>query len=70
MNDSDRYVKVVEWSDVDNCYVGTVPGLIYVGCHGDDRQQVHEELCQIVEEVIEIFRADGTPLPDPNRVVT
>lgn len=70
MNDSDRYVKVVEWSDVDNCYVGTVPGLIYGGCHGDHRLQVHEELCQIVEEVIEIFRADGTPLPDPNRVVT
>ena len=63
MNDSDRYVKVVEWSDAENCYVGTVPGLIYGGCHGDDKQQVFEELCQMVEEVIEIHRVDGKPLP-------
>ena len=63
MNHGDRYKKVVEWSDVDNCYVGSVPGLIYGGCHGDDRQQVMAELCQIVEEVIEIYRAEGRPLP-------
>ncbi len=63
MNHNDRYEKVVEWSDVDNCYVGSVPGLIYGGCHGNDKQQVMAELSQIVEEAIELYRADGRPLP-------
>ena len=63
MNYSARYVKVVEWSDVDNCYVGSASGLIYGGCHGDDEREVFEELCQIVEEAIDLYRADGKPLP-------
>ena len=39
MKDSARYVKVVEWSDVDQCYVGSAPGLIYGGCHGSDEKE-------------------------------
>ena len=50
MSDSDQYLKTVEWSDEDQCYVGTSPGLFYGGCHGDDEQQVFAELCQIVDE--------------------
>ena len=65
MNDSARYVKIVEWSEEDGCYVGSVPGLIYGGCHGDDEKEVFEHLCQIVEEAIEIYRQDGKPLPPP-----
>ena len=63
MKESARYVKIVEWSDVDQCYVGSAPGLIYGGCHGDDEQAVFAELCQIVEEAIEAFKADNRPLP-------
>jgi len=63
MSDSARYIKVVEWSEVDGCYVGSSPGLFYGGCHGDDEQQVFAELCQIVEETIELYRKDGRPLP-------
>ena len=40
MKDSAKYVKIVEWSDEDNCYVGSSPGLFCGGCHGDDEQQV------------------------------
>ena len=65
MKDSARYVKIVEWSDEDNCYVGSAPGLLYGGCHGDDEQAVFEELCQIVEETIELFGKIGKPLPPP-----
>ena len=65
MKESAKYVKIVEWSDEDGCYVGSSPGLLYGGCHGDDEQQVFEELCQIVEETIEIYRQDGRPLPPP-----
>ena len=63
MKDSAKYVKIVEWSDEDQCYVGSSPGLIFGGCHGDDEREVFGELCQIVEEFIELFRKDGNPLP-------
>ena len=63
MKDSARYVKMVAWSEEDQCYVGTAPGLIYGGCHGDDEQAVFEQLCRIVEEAVELYRIDGKPLP-------
>jgi len=50
MKDSARYVKIVEWSDEDQCYVGSAPGLIYGGCHSDDEKAVFDELCRIVED--------------------
>jgi len=31
MKDSTRYVKIVEWSAEDECYVGSSPGLLYGG---------------------------------------
>jgi predicted RNase H-like HicB family nuclease len=65
MKESAKYVKIVEWSEGDQCFVGSCPGLIYGGCHGDDEKQVFEELCSIVEEVIEIYKKDNKPLPPP-----
>ena len=59
------YAKIVEWSERDHCFVGSCPGLIYGGCHGDDEKLVFEELCSIVEEVIEIYKRDNKPLPPP-----
>ncbi len=63
MKDGARYVKIVEWSENDNCYVGSCPGLIYGGYHGDDEKQVFEELCIIVEEAIDLYKKDKKPLP-------
>jgi predicted RNase H-like HicB family nuclease len=63
MKDSARYIKVVEWSDEDQCYIGSAPGLIYGGCHGTDEKAVFESLCRIVDEVIDLYRKDGKPLP-------
>ena len=63
MKDSARYVKIVEWSEEDHCYVGSAPGLIYGGCHSDDEKAVFEELCQIVEEAIELYHKDDKLLP-------
>jgi predicted RNase H-like HicB family nuclease len=65
MNDSALYVKVVEWSDEDQCFIGSAPGLIYGGCHGPDEKAVFDQLCQIVEEVITLHKKDGRPLPPP-----
>lgn len=65
MKDSARYIKIVEWSEEDDCYVGRSPDLFYGGCHGDDEQQVFAELSEIVGEWIEILKQDGRPLPPP-----
>jgi len=65
MKASDRYLKVVEWSDEDHCYVGTCPGLMLGGVHGDDETSVYGELCQVVEEWIRIHGEDREPLPEP-----
>ena len=65
MKESTRYVKIVEWSDEDGCYVGSSPGLLFGGCHGDNERQVFEQLCQIVDETIDLYHQDGKPLPPP-----
>lgn len=63
MKTSDRYLKIVEWSEEDQCYVGTCPGLMSGGVHGNDEASVYRELCQTVEEWIGIYEKDGDPLP-------
>ena len=65
MKPSAPYAKVVEWSEQDQCYVGTASGLSLGGCRGDDERAVFDELCQIVEEAIELCLEDGKPLPPP-----
>ena len=65
MKQSAKYAKIVEWSEEDQCYVGSAPGLIYGGCHGDDEKQVFEELCTVVEEAIELCRQEDKSLPPP-----
>jgi predicted RNase H-like HicB family nuclease len=63
MKESNRYIKIVEWSDEDGCFLGSCPGIIDACCHGDDEIQVYTELCQIVDEWIKIIKNDGKPLP-------
>ncbi len=64
MKTSNHYLKIVEWSEEDQCYVGTCPGLMRGGIHGDDEAKVYKELCQAVEEWIEIYQEDREPLPE------
>lgn len=60
-----QYTKLVEWSDEDDCFVGSAPPIIGPCCHGDDEAKVYAELCRIVEEWIELLEKEGTPLPMP-----
>lgn len=62
---SDRYLKVVEWSEEDGCYVGTAPGLILGGVHGKDEVKVFKKLCQVVDEVLTLLEKEGRPFPPP-----
>ena len=63
MKPSDRYLKIVEWSDEDKCYVGVCPGLFWGGIHGDDETEVYRELCVAVEGIIEAIKKEGKQLP-------
>jgi len=62
---SDRYVKVVGWSDEDQCDVGRCPGLMLGGVQGSDERAVYAELCETVDEWIRLHKAEGRPLPKP-----
>ncbi len=65
MTQGDRYVKIVEWSERDGCFVGSCPELFYGGCHGDDPREVFDELCEIVRETVRLYRREGKRLPVP-----
>jgi len=67
MKERDKYLKIVEWSDEDNCYIGSVPGWLGKVCHGESEIDVYTELCEIVDEWINIYKDDGRPLPAPTK---
>ena len=67
--EADLYKRVVYWSDEDNCFIGMCPELMYGGVHGDDALSVFLELNQAVDEVIEIMKESGKPLPPPKELV-
>jgi predicted HicB family RNase H-like nuclease len=63
MKAGDRYLKIVQWSEEDGCYVGTCPGVLSGGVHGNDETAVYKELCEVVAETIELYKADKRPMP-------
>jgi predicted RNase H-like HicB family nuclease len=63
MNKGDKYVKLIEWSEEDSCFIGSCPELLYGGCHGSDAKSVFAELCEIIEETIHTYEQDGKALP-------
>jgi predicted HicB family RNase H-like nuclease len=60
-----QYVKIVEWSDEDGCYVGRCPELFGGGTHGDDEVKVYAHLSAMVEEAVEDLLAEKRTLPAP-----
>jgi len=63
MKKRNQYLKVVEWSEEDQCFIGRVPGLALGGVHGKNEAKVYEKLGTLVDEWIAIHEADGAPLP-------
>jgi len=60
-----EFIKLVEWSEEDQCYIGSIPGWTGQCCHGEDEESVYHELCQIAEEWINIYKDSGLVLPYP-----
>ena len=63
MKRRNQYLKVVEWSEEDQCFIGRVPGLALGGVHGKNEKKVYEKLCDLVDEWVGIYDADNAPLP-------
>ena len=63
---SDRNLKLVAWSEEDQCYIGRCPDLMLGGVHGSDETAVYAELCQAVDEWIRLYQTEGRPLPEPS----
>jgi predicted RNase H-like HicB family nuclease len=47
MKKGDKYVKLVEWSEEDGCFIGSCPELLFGDCHGADAKKVFADLCKI-----------------------
>jgi predicted HicB family RNase H-like nuclease len=60
------YIKVVEWSEEDGCFIGSAPPLIGRCCHGKDEVGVYTELRKIVEGWIALHNGEGKALPEPS----
>jgi predicted RNase H-like HicB family nuclease len=65
VTESTNYIKIVEWSDEDQCFVGQCPGIIGPCCHGDNELEVYAALCDIVDEWLLLLKERGEPLPPP-----
>jgi predicted RNase H-like HicB family nuclease len=65
MSKGDKYVKLVEWSEEDSCFIGSCPELFYGGCHGNDPKAVFAELCDLIEETVVLYENENRLLPEP-----
>ncbi len=63
MKKSTQYLKIVEWSDEDQCYVGRCPELMFGGVYGKNEQKGFAKLCAVIDEWIAISEKDGDELP-------
>ncbi len=60
-----RYIKYVDWSDEDRCFIGRCPEVFIGAVHGPDEARVYAELCETVEEWLELLHEDRIELPEP-----
>ena len=63
MRESDRYPRIVEWSEEDRCFVGRCPELMFGGVHGPNEQQVFAELREVIEVWVATSKEKNEPLP-------
>ncbi|MEP2774664.1 MAG: hypothetical protein ABJQ29_08720 [Luteolibacter sp.] len=61
---ADNYLRIVQWSDEDQCYIGYCPDLYFGGvCHAVSEEEAYAELCSIVRDEIEHRLKKGDNLP-------
>ena len=60
-----RYIKYVEWSDEDRCFIGRCPEVFIGAVHGADEASVYAELCETAEAWIRLLHEEGVAAPEP-----
>lgn len=58
-----RYPFHVRWSDEDDAYLGSIPGLIGECCHGETPEEVVGQLRDIANDLVTHLAGKGTNLP-------
>ncbi len=69
---SRKYPLNVRWSDEDQAFVGSIPGLVGECCHGDTLEEVVAQLKDIAEDLVAYLASKGESLPaspDPSNDV-
>lgn len=62
-SENDRYSRIIEWDETDQCFVGRCPELFLGGCHGSSRGEVESQLQEIINDVIQDYKNSGKQLP-------
>lgn len=61
----DHLPRLVFWSEEDDAYVATVPGLPLVSAFGDSEDEAREELAVALEGCRQLAESRGDPFPGP-----
>jgi predicted RNase H-like HicB family nuclease len=64
-----RYPLHVRWSDEDEAYLGSIPGLIGDCCHADTPEVVFSQLKEIVEHRVEHLQSE-LPVQEESHLTT
>ena len=65
-----NYPLSVRWSDEDQVFVGSIPGLMGDCCHGDTPEEVIPQLKDIAEDLVSFLIQKGQLLPAPSTVTS
>ena len=60
-----NYPLSVRWSDEDQVFVGSIPGLMGDCCHGDTPEEVIPQLKDIAEDLVTRLTGEDELLPAP-----
>ena len=60
-----KYSMVIEWSDADEAFVVTLPEFPSNPTHGATYEEAAHNGQEVLEMLIEVYQADGKPLPQP-----
>ena len=58
-----RYSVVIEWDELEELYVATVPALT-IGSYGETRAEAMAMIKEAIQVTVEGLQASGRPVPD------
>ena len=65
-----KHAVSIKWSDEDNGYIATTPGIKALSAFGFTREKALSELKTAVEAYFEALDEAGKPLPPPDKIVS